>query len=402
MSVSSSADEYDVVVVGSGPAGSTTAYQLQQFGYDVLIIDQETFPRDKLCGGLITYKTTQLLSRVYGSDVDELLEEGILDFAADEYAAYFNDDRVIREKIDVPFYFAKRFDYDGWLHDKAVEAGVDAHLGDGVRSVDVDAGSVETASGRTFNADYVVGADGATSRVRQQLSDEQLVDTSGWNENLAIAVEAYVPRDAVDLSVDYPLLHFGVLNWGYGWVFPNSDRLLVGVGGLNYKNETGFRELLEEYFDLLQISYSSDDVKGHPIPFGNYLDYPAHDRVLLVGDAAGTVDAITGEGIFYGHRSGELAAWAIKQTDSGDVAETTADYYVSLLKDHVHPELHDSKRARLLIWGGPQLPRRLAMKAWFSLFDEQSIELVHGVRIYRYLRQNGDVVHESVPQLPSE
>ncbi|MFB6188236.1 MAG: geranylgeranyl reductase family protein [Halobacteriaceae archaeon] len=294
--------EYDVIVVGSGPGGSTAAYQLQQFGYDVLLIDEKTFPRDKLCGGLITYKTLQLLSRVFNQNKEELLENGILDFGATEYAAYFNDDLVKREEIDVPFYFAKRFEYDEFLHNQAVASGVEPHLGDGVRSVDVDAGEVTTANGERFSADYIIGADGATSRVREKLSKMGLVDTSGWNKNLAIAAEAYVPRDEVDYNVDYPLLHFGVLNWGYGWVFPNTDRLLIGVGGLNYKNDTGFRDILDDYFQVLGLDYNPETVKGHPIPFGNYLSNPAHDNVLLIGDAAGTVDAITGEGIFYAQR----------------------------------------------------------------------------------------------------
>lgn len=392
--------DYDVIVVGSGPGGSTAAYQLATFGYDVLVIDRKTFPRDKLCGGLITHKTLRLLERVFDESEDELRETGVLDVGSNEYAAYFNSDRVVRDDIDVPFYFAKRFEYDAHLHDRAVEAGVDTHLGDGVKSVDVDAGAVETTGGETFDARYIVGADGATSRVRQELANCGLVDTSDWNENLAIAAEAYVPRSDVDLDVDYPILHFGVLNWGYGWVFPNSDRLLIGVGGLNAKNETGFREILREYFDLLDVEYDPDAVKGHPIPFGNYLERPAAAGVFLVGDAAGTVDAITGEGIFYAQRSGELAGWAIQEADAGRVEASAEDYYVSLLEDHVHPELRDSKRTRVFIWSGPQLPRRLAMKAWFAAFSKPVIELVHGIRIYRFLRKHGQMVHDSLPGRP--
>jgi len=397
-----SRSSYDVVVVGSGPGGSTAAYQLREFGYDVLLVDEQTFPREKLCGGLITHKTRRLLSRVFDLTEAELLESGVLDFGAEEFAVYFDDDRLVLEDVDVPFYFAKRFEYDEFLHDRAVAAGVDTHLGDGVRSVDVEAGEVETASGETFAGEFVVGADGVTSRVRRQLVDAGLVDATGWRENLAIAAEAYVPREAVDFDVDYPLLHFGVLNWGYGWVFPNSDRLLVGVGGLNYENETGFREILSEYFDVLGLDYEPETVKGHPIPFGNYLDAPAHGDVLLVGDAAGTVDAITGEGIFYAQRSGELAAWAIDRAASGAVSESAAEDYVSLLEAYVHPELHDSKLTRPLIWAGPTYPTRLAMRAWFSLFGDPSAELVQGIRIYNFLRRKGDVMHETVPARPSK
>lgn len=390
--------EYDVVVVGGGPGGSTAAFQLSQFGYDVVLIDHETFPRDKLCGGLITYKTIRLLERVFDTSFDELMEGGILDFEADEYAAYFNDDLVKQDDIDVPFHFAKRYDYDEFLFDQAVESGVATHLGDGVSEVNTDDGLVITTSGETFNGEYIIGADGASSRVRNDLAAAGKVDTSGWNRNLAIGAEAYIPRAEVDFDVDYPLIHFGVLNWGYGWVFPNSDRLLVGVGGLNRKNETGFRDLLDRYLELLGIDHEPETVKGHPIPFGNFLDYPAHERTLLVGDAAGTVDGITGEGIFYAQRSGELAAWAITQTESRP--DSPADQYVSLLEDHVHPELRNSKRTRRFIWSGPQKPRHLAMRVWVALFSDPSIELVHGIRIYDFLRQEGERMHESLPTSP--
>lgn len=391
--------DYDVIVVGSGPGGSTAAYQLQEFGYDVLLIDRETFPRDKLCGGLITHKTLRLLSRVFDESEAHLREEGVLDFGAEKYAAYFDDNEVTTHEIEEPYYFANRFEYDEFLHDAAVDAGADTHLGDEVTGIDVEASAVETSGGERFSADYIIGADGVSSRVRRQLASEGLVEVGDWNENLAIAAEAYVSREDTDFDVDYPLLHFGVLEWGYGWVFPNTDRLLVGVGGLNRKNETGFRDLLREYFELLGLEYDPDAVKSHPIPFGNYLDYPAHDNVLLVGDAAGAVDAITGEGIFYAQRSGELAALAIEQTDAGEGTAATDDRYVSLVREYVHPELRHSKRTRLFIWGGPKYPRYLAMRAWFELFPDTTAELVHGIRIYEFLSRKVDVMHESTPAM---
>ncbi|MDZ7730872.1 MAG: hypothetical protein U5K37_08180 [Natrialbaceae archaeon] len=97
------------------------------------------------------------------------------------------------------------------------------------------------------------------------------------------------------MNIDHPLIHFGVLEWGYGWVFPNSDRYVVGVGGLNHENEQ-FRSLLEAYLEQLGFE-PAKHVAGHPIPFGNYIDDPSAGCVLLVGDAAGMADPITGEGV---------------------------------------------------------------------------------------------------------
>lgn len=348
----------------------------------------------------MTYKTLQLLSRVFDKSEDELFDTGILNYRSDKYAAYFGDNKIVYEDIDFPFYFVKRNEYDNFLHNFAVEEGADTHLGDPVSDVDVSSNIVLTKGGREFSADYIIGADGSTSRVRRSLSEEGYINTTGWKENLAIGTEAYVPREAVDIDPDYPLLHFGVLDWGYGWVFPNTNRLLIGVGGLNNKNDANFRQILSEYFDVLGIDYSPDIIKGHPIPFGNYIDFPAYENTLLIGDAAGTVDAISGEGIFYAQRSGELAAYAIAQAEENE--ESPATTYVSYLKDYVHPEMKHSKRTRLLIWAGPEQPRSLAMKVWFPLLSSRIVDVIHGKRIYKYLRSKGEEMHESTPELPSD
>ena len=71
---------YDVIIAGGGPAGSTAGYILSKAGLNVLIIDKSNFPRKKLCGGLITYKTIRLLERVFGETASSLDEKGIIDF----------------------------------------------------------------------------------------------------------------------------------------------------------------------------------------------------------------------------------------------------------------------------------------------------------------------------------
>lgn len=384
---------HDVIVVGGGPGGATTAYLLEQRGHDTLIVDKEMFPRDKLCGGIITHKTARLLDRVYGRSASELHEDGVIDFESGGYRAYFDDELVVEEATDPPFHFADREVYDAFLFETAREAGADAHLEDGVTEVDPDAPAVLTSSGERFEADYVVGADGAHSRVRRELADAGRVDDSGWQHDLAIGVEAYVDRDAVDLDTDWPLVHFGVVEWGYGWVFPNRDRYLVGVGGLNRANGD-FRGLLRDYLDQLDMDVDPA-IKGRPIPFGNYLDRPGDGRVLLVGDAAGTVDAITGEGIFYAQRCGELAATSVDrhEREAGDPAMAR---YRRLVERHVHPELHESKRVRPAIWAGPKLPRKLLMRAWMALLSDPTVELVQGIRVYGLLRRQGERMHDRI------
>lgn len=391
----SESEDYDVIIAGGGPSGSTAAYQLGEFGYDVLLVDKATFPRDKLCGGLVTNKTVRLVERVFNKTEQYLLDNDIVDFASDGFEVYFEDDLLHSSSIDIPFYFTNRSVYDNFLFEQAQSTGVDVVQGEGVEEVSPSEAWVSTESGRTFEADYVVAADGANSVIRRQLFQDGWLDATEWRENLAMALECYVPRSETEFDPDVPLVHFGVIDWGYGWVFPNEDRLLVGVGGLNRKNDN-FGDLLDAYLAQLELDHVDIEVKGHPLPFGNFIETPAVENVLLVGDAAGTADAITGEGIFYGQRSGELAAWSIHRAAQDSIDTTPGAYYVDMIQEYVHPELKHSKFLRPLIWAGPRRQRHPLMKALMKVGSRPLTELIHGVRVYRWFRPRGRELHDVV------
>ena len=80
---------YDVIIVGGGPAGSTAGYLLCNFGFNVIIIDKSNFPRRKLCGGLISYKTLKLLDRIFGETESSLRTKHILNFQSDHYEVFY-------------------------------------------------------------------------------------------------------------------------------------------------------------------------------------------------------------------------------------------------------------------------------------------------------------------------
>ncbi len=233
MKKSSERNEYDVIVIGGGPRGATASYQSQNLGFNTLLIYKETFPRHKLCGGLLTNKNIRLLGKVFDETEKSLKEKDIINFSSDKYEAYFKDDLLVEDNIDIPFYFTEREVYDNFLFQNAKKLGVETIEVEGVKEIDVDSIKIVTEDDREFSAEYIIAADGSTSIARKQLIKENKINKTRneWSENLAMGVEAYVPRSKVDINVNHPVIHFGVLNWGYGWIFPNKDKFLIGVGG---------------------------------------------------------------------------------------------------------------------------------------------------------------------------
>ena len=159
---------YDVVIVGGGPAGATTGRVLAANGIPSLIIDKARFPRPKLCGGLLTIKTLNLVQQVFGVSIDELKHHSIFDNICEKYELNVGFEKtLISDKAAIPFYLSERDVYDTFLLHKTRDAGVAVLEGDGIKKVDPDNGLVFTGSGRTFKAKFIIGADGYNSVMRQ-------------------------------------------------------------------------------------------------------------------------------------------------------------------------------------------------------------------------------------------
>ena len=112
-----------------------------------------------------------------------------------------------------------------------------------------------------------------------------------------------VPRNDVRRDVQDPEVYFGIAEWGYGWVFPKRDTLTVGIGGLATEN-ADMPRLFREFAWTALGAVPAQPVCGSPIPFGNFVARPGRGSTLLVGDAAGLVEPLTGEGIAFAVQSG--------------------------------------------------------------------------------------------------
>ena len=381
--------DYDAVIVGGGPGGSTAAYLLSKFGFQVLVIDKENFPRPKLCGGLLTDKTFRLLNRVFGETESSLTDKHILDFRADHYEVFYKDKLMVKKHSEIPFLFVDRKIYDSFLLGKAREAGAEIIEGEKVQAVDFSTTEVVTSTGKRFSSRFIVGADGVNSVIRKELFSAGRVDAHEWRRNLATGLEVFVNRDETTKAIDHPTLFFGFVRWGYSWVFPNKDVIVVGSGGLNTTNRSDFLKSFHDFLSSLNLNQERvSRIAGHPVPYGNFLRKPVSDNFLLVGDAAGFVDPITGEGIFYAQRSAELAAWAIRECAHNNRNLETS--YLHLLHRHIYPELVYAKKARLPIFAFLERFDYYPVKILLDIMDKQAIELVHGLRTYKGFKKRGE------------
>lgn len=397
--------DYDVVVVGGGPAGSTAACLLGEAGHRVALLEKRTYPRDKVCGGCLSQKSVRFLDRVFHLPVGALRREGLLDFTGTGYALYIGSSRILAEDLAEPVYFTRRERYDAYFAGMAARAGVEVQTGAEVTAIDHARRTVTTSDGDRYAARVLIGADGVHSRVRRSLP-ESIVDAERWHENLGWALELAIPRKEAEMLVNgdgsirldadlaTPHLAFAACRRGYGWVFPNREAIVVGIGGLLRVNEKCLPERFEEFLKTVGFSAFTDrKPAGFPLPLGNYIPSPAHEGTVLVGDAAGFASPLLGEGIFYAHRTAELAAHAVDRhlTSAAQLAGT----YTALLRRRLIPELRAETALRNFLYGCLDARMQVPLAAFMRATSNRVVDAVQGSRSFRVFRRD-DGLHSAV------
>ena len=166
---------------------------------------------------------------------------------------------------------------------------------------DGDAVTIHTSEG-SFTAPVLVGADGANSKVRTFCRE------TSWAFS-GFALETEVPLNGQHFDMQFD---FGVVPHGYGWIFPKRDHYNVGVYTSSPEVHLT-RSDVQRYVASLMPGTNALGIIGHKIGFGGWNDKMAAGRILLVGDAAGVVEPLLGEGIYYAVKSGQLAALSIER-----------------------------------------------------------------------------------------
>jgi menaquinone-9 beta-reductase len=336
--------EYDVIIVGAGPAGCSAAICLARRGYEVLLMDKARFPRDKTCGDGLSPPALEVLDRLgVGETIARLNPwrvEGI-DFFSPEgqrvragfshlSGKYKHGSVLPRREIDFQLWKAaqtfsniraiENFEGENFVYDGERVAGIHAR----------HANSVEP-----FRGKVIVGADGAYSIIAKVFPSP----THGFR-NCAFALRGYFHHvegltHHIEIHCEKSLLP------GYGWVFAVGETSAnVGVGislpllkGNDLRKLFGFfvteNPSLKERFRGAELAEGS--VKGWPIPLGTFRRKRGHKNLLLVGDAGHFADVLSGEGIYFALRGGECAGEAVDaafQTQGG--AERAGEIYEKL------------------------------------------------------------------------
>lgn len=334
-------ERFDAIVVGAGPAGSTAAVRLARGGARVLLLDRARFPRDKPCGGGLTYRAVRQLP---------VSVEPVVEDVVDRFELGLRYGRRFERGGDGPLVLmTQRRRLDAHLAEQAAAAGADFR--DGVRATALELGEKQATvrfNGASATAPVVIGADGVNGIAARTLG-------LGAERRHGVALEgnvSYGPareerwrgRAVVDL---------GVVPGGYAWVFPKGDHVNVGVGGWESEGPR-----LREHLARACAAYGLpaerlDGLRGYRLPMRPHGEPAVRGRVLLVGDAAGLVDPLSGDGMYEAFVSSRIAAETSLALLEGRIA--SLDEYGPRLEAALGRPLAASWKAKLAIDRFPRL-----------------------------------------------
>jgi geranylgeranyl reductase family protein len=303
-----------VAVLGGGPAGAFAAAELSSAGLRTVVLD-EKLAWEKPCGGGLTYKAYNQYPFLMHNDAPKkLITQTVL-------AAPGAGDVTL--KLNEPLLIYSRYDLNRLLLERAERAGAQIEK---TRVLSIERQSagwrLKTKSG-SLEADFCVVATGARNPLREvgtQLAPSDAMSALGY----------YVPGEQDQIDIQF-------LNGlqGYIWVFPRCGHLSVGICGKGEPAQA-LRARLERYMAGKGISSKGASFYSHLLPSLETKAWKKNrvtgDGWMAVGDAAGLVDPITGEGLYYAMRSADLAAKALL-AEAGGVAEKLQAYRRHLRKD---------------------------------------------------------------------
>ncbi|WP_404788206.1 geranylgeranyl reductase family protein [Altericista sp. CCNU0014] len=337
---------YDCIIVGSGPAGGTAAYHLAKNGRSVLVLEKETLPRYKPCGGGVS----PIVAEWFDFDFSPAIS---LKVSSIRYTWEMGDPVEAELKTPEPIWMVRRDIFDHFLIQQAQKQGAELRDSTEVTGVEFKGSywQVNTANG-PVEGRYLIAADGAKGPMAKWLGFKDRKRRMGG------ALEA----EAITQIENGHMAHFefGMVKNGYIWNFPKADGYSIGIGSFRGGEPQNLREIVTEYSKMFGIDFKSIKQFGHPLCLWDG-DQTLHTQnALLAGEAACVVDPFTAEGIRPSIFSGLKASEAIDRALSGDA--NALENYTQVIAEEWGTDMVWAQRLAGVFYRLPGVGYRLGVK----------------------------------------
>lgn len=336
----------DCAIVGAGPAGGAAAYHLAKQGHSVAILEKETLPRYKPCGGGVSPVVAQWFDFDFSPAIS-------LKVDTIRYTWKMEDAVEVKLETPEPIWMVRREVFDHFLVKQAQGQGAELKDNTEVTGIEFksDRWQVNTADG-PMEARYLIAADGAKGPMAKWLGFKDR------KHRLGGAIEAEAPADVENANIAH--FEFGMVKNGYIWNFPKADGYSIGIGTFRGGEPQNLRELVSEYSDRFDVNFKSVKRYGHPLSLWDGNQKLHTQNAVLAGEAACVVDPFTAEGIRPSIFSGIKASDAIHAALGGD--RNALERYTQVISEEWGSDMKWAQRLAGTFYRLPGVAYRVGVK----------------------------------------
>lgn len=337
---------FDCIIVGAGPAGGTAAYHLAKRGRSVLVLEKESLPRYKPCGGAVS----PVVAQWFDFDFAPAISLKVSNLC---YTWKLEDPVEANLKNGEPIWMVRRDIFDHFLIQQAQKLGAELRDNTEVTGIEFksDRWQVNTANG-PVEGRYLIAADGAKGPVGKWLGFKER------KKRLAGALEVETSNlIETEAKINF---EFAMLKSGYIWNFPKGNGYSIGGSAFQGGDQPDFNKLLPEYGKLFGLDLTAAKQYDHPLALWDGNQKLHTQNALLAGEAACVVDPFTAEGIRPAMFTGMKAAEAIDRAVGGDI--NALEKYSEIVNDEWGSDMVWAKRLAEAFYRFPKIGYKIGVK----------------------------------------
>lgn len=368
---------FDCIIVGAGPAGGTAAYHLAKRGRSVLVLEKESLPRYKPCGGGVSPVIAQWFDFDFAPAIS-------LKVSTLYYTWKMEDPVEAKIKTSEPIWMVRRDIFDHFLIQQAQKQGAELRDNTEVTGIEFkgDRWQVNTANG-PVEGRYVIAADGAKGPMGKWLGFKER------KKRLAGALEVGTTNSGgAEPKINF---EFGLVKNGYIWNFPKDNGYSIGGSTFQGGDQPDFSKILSEYSRLFGLDVNNAKQYSHPLALWDGNQKLHTQNALLAGEAASAVDPFTAEGIRPAIFTGVKAAEAIDRAIGGDI--NALEKYTDTINEEWGSDMVWAQRLAGVFYRVPKVGYKIGVKR--PAATQIMAEILCGEQRY------GDVAGKAVKRLSS-